>query len=58
MNLIDSYVTEIIAEPYQEYGKWWIKVKADGYDRISELSLMFDDFDDADNVFVGMRFLS
>ncbi len=58
MNLIDFYVEEIISDPYLEFGKWWIKVKANGYGRVSEMTLMFDTREECLDVKIGYKFLS
>lgn len=58
MNLVDCYVTEVIGEPYEAYGKWWRKVKYDSYGRISESELMFSTKQEAKQVQVGHQFLA
>lgn len=27
MNLIDAEVLEVLGEPHEKYGKWWVKVR-------------------------------
>jgi hypothetical protein len=58
MNLIDFFVTEIVSEPYFEYNKWWVKVKANGYGVVSNHELMFDTKEQCLNVTVGYKFLA
>ena len=58
MNLVDCYVTEVIGEPYEAYGKGWRKVKYDSYGRISESELMFSTKQEAEQVQVGHQFLA
>ena len=58
MNLIDFFVTEIVSEPYFEYNKWWIDVRADGYGVVSKHQLMFNTKEQCLNVSVGYKFLA
>lgn len=58
MNLVDCYVTKVVSEPYQEYGKWWVKVEANAYGRPSKSTLMFDTKEEAIKVDVGHHFLA
>ena len=58
MNLIDFFFTEIISEPYFEYNKLWIDVRADGYGVVSKYTLMFDTKDECLNVDIGYKFLA
>jgi hypothetical protein len=57
MNLIDCWVTEVLGEPYQEYGKWWLKVRGVDMGGEAESSLMFDSEVEASAVEVGYKFL-
>lgn len=56
MNTIEHYVTEVLGEPYTMYGKWFVKVLADAYGRISEDIMMFDSEKAAKGVVVGWRY--
>jgi hypothetical protein len=58
MNLVDAYVTEILDQPYEMYGKWWLEVVADIYGREGESKLMFNTREEAENVIVGHHFLT
>jgi len=58
MNLINCYVTEVLKEPYEKFGKWWLIVMYDGYGKIDVTHLMFDSKEDAQKVTVGYEFLS
>lgn len=58
MNLLDCTVTEILGTPYQEYGKWWIRVRYDCYGRESETNLMMDTEDGINNIKLGFTFLA
>lgn len=56
MNTIEHYVTAILGEPYTMYGKYFVKVLANSYGRISEDIMMFDTEKAAKGVFVGYRY--
>lgn len=59
MNCLDFYVTEILAEPYENYGKFWVRVK--GNCEASEAygkTLMFDTLQEALEVKAGDTFLT
>lgn len=56
MNTIEHYVTEVIGQPYTMYGKWFVRVMADSYGRISEDRIMFDTEQAAKYVFVGYKY--
>lgn len=58
MNLVDSYVTRIVATPWESFGKWWVKVEADCYGQIFTTDLMFGSRNEALKVNVGYHFLS
>lgn len=58
MNLVDCYVTEILGEPYEAYGKWWRKVKYESWGSPSESKLMFNTKEEAEQVAVGHHFLA
>jgi hypothetical protein len=53
MNLIDMYVVEVLGEPYEAYGCWWVKVKADGYGRVSEGTVMCETLEEAESIKPG-----
>jgi hypothetical protein len=53
MNLIDMYVVEVIGEPYEAYGRWLVKVKADGWGHVSESTVMCRTLEEAENVKPG-----
>ena len=56
MNTIEHYVTEVLGEPYTMYNKWFVKVMANSYGRISDDILMFDTEEAAKYVFVGYKY--
>lgn len=58
MNLMDAYVTEIKGEPFFEYGKWFVPVKADCEGLPLETDLMFDTEAEVRAVKVGDHFLA
>lgn len=58
MNLIDAYVTNIIGEPYEAYGNWWLKVEANSYGQISPSTLMFTNKSEAEKIEIGHHFLT
>lgn len=57
MNLIDCSVTKVVGDPYQAYGKWWVKVIADAYGRPMETSLYFATEEEAKAITVGYKFV-
>jgi hypothetical protein len=56
MNTTLHIVTEIMGEPYTMYGKWFVRVLADSYGRVSEDIMMFDSEKAAKGVFGGYRY--
>jgi hypothetical protein len=58
VNLIDAYVTEVHGNPYESYGKWWVKVTSDCYGRPTEGALQFDTRDEALAVKPGFHHLT
>lgn len=56
MNTIEHVVTAILGEPYTMYGKYFVKVLANSYGRVSEDIMMFDSEKAAKGVFVGWRY--
>lgn len=59
MNCLYFYVTEILAEPYENYGKYWVRVKGtcetpEAYEK----TLMFDTLQEALEVKAGGTFLT
>ena len=54
MNHLDFYVTEILAEPYENYGKFWVRVKGTcETNEVYETTLMFNTLQEALDVKVG-----
>jgi hypothetical protein len=58
MNLIDGYVTEILDQPHEAYGKFWLEVRYESWGHESESKLMFNTREEAENVVVGHHFLT
>lgn len=58
MNLLDCYVTEIIEEPYFEFGFWWQKVKYESYGIAGETSLYHKNKEFFETIRIGFKFLS
>ena len=59
MNCLDFYVTEILAEPYENYGKYWVRVKGTcETNEVYEKTLMFDTLQEALEVKTGDTFLT
>lgn len=56
INILTGTVTEVLAKPYYQWGKWWVKVKYNCYGRISETELMFQNRDSSLKVDVGFEF--
>lgn len=57
MNLVDGFVTKVLSEPYEKYGKWWLDVEYVSWGNPGEYTLMFDKKGDALNVEKGYKFL-
>lgn len=57
MNLIDCIVTSIIGTPIKQYNHWWLKVAYNDMGGGGETNLMFDTFEDAQDVEIGYKFL-
>lgn len=59
MNCLDFYVTEILAEPYENYGKFWVRVKGTcETNEVYEKILMFDTLQEALEVKIRDTFLT
>lgn len=58
MNYVDCFVTEILSEPYFEYGFWWLKVKANSYGVEDETTLMRKEKSELENIEIGFSFMS
>ena len=58
MNLLEATVVEILSEPYQMYGYWWVKVLYECYGQNSETSLFFDSYTATKNIKIGYKFLA
>lgn len=59
MNYLDFDVTEILAEPYENYGKFWVRVKgACETPEVYEHTLMFSTLEEALGVKAGDTFLT
>lgn len=58
MNLVDAVVVEVVGEPREAYGRWWVDVRYDSYGRFSDntLPLMFDTYEEARLVEKGYKF--
>jgi hypothetical protein len=56
MNLIEHQVVDILSKPYEQYGKWWVKVSANSYGVVGENTLMFDTKEQAENIKSGYWF--
>ena len=55
MNHLDFDVTEILSEPCEKYGKFWVRVKVT---EVYEKSLMFNTLQEALDVKAGDTFLT
>jgi hypothetical protein len=56
MNLIDLHVVEVLSEPYERYGGWFVKVSAEAWGSVSENTVMCKTFEDALKVQPGFVF--
>ena len=57
MNLIDSTVTSVLSTPVKKYNHWWLKVAYIDMGGEGVTNLMFDTFEDAQDVEIGHKFL-
>ena len=58
MNLLECTVTEVLSKPFEDYGRWWVKVKYDCYSVPSETQIMFDTKEESKKVEVGFKFMA
>lgn len=58
MNLVKCYVTEIIGEPYFEFGFWWQKVKYDSQGVNGETAFFDKKKSNFKTITVGFEFFS
>lgn len=58
MNQVDCYVTKILSEPFEKYGRWWVKVEYESWGRPGTTELMFDSAAEAKAVAEGLQFLA
>lgn len=56
MNLLDAWVTEVLGEPYEKYGKWWVSVNAICEGTGIDTQIMCSTKEEADKVSVGYKF--
>jgi hypothetical protein len=56
MNLIDAYVTQVLSDPYEKYGKWFLEVEYTSWGRPGRTKLMLSSKREALAVFPGYRF--
>ena len=56
MNHLDFDVTEVLDEPYENYGKFWVRVKGTcETNEVYENTLMFDTLQEALEVKMGSK---
>lgn len=58
MNLVECYVTEIVGEPYYEFGFWWQKIKFNSYGVIEGTELFDKDKSYFETMAIGFKFLA
>ena len=59
MNYLDFDVTEILSEPYENYGKYWVRVNGTcETNEVYEKTLMFNTLQEALEVKAGDTFLT
>lgn len=59
MNLLDAYVMEVLCEPYEKYGCWWVRVSYTCWsDKVEETKLLFYTLEDALAAGPGFMFLT
>lgn len=56
MSPIKAIVEEVHTEPYEGYGRWWVKVKYNCYSVKSKTLLMFETKEEAEKVKIGYKF--
>lgn len=56
MNLLEAYVTKVLSEPYENYGKWWVDVEYNCWGSISKSEVMCQTEQEALTVAVGYEF--
>jgi hypothetical protein len=58
MNLVDAYVVEILDQPHEMYGKWWLEIEYTCEGRRGNSKLMFNTRDEAEDVTAGYHFIT
>lgn len=53
MNLINASIIQILGNPYQSFGKWFVKVKVSSYGRHSESTQMRDTREECELLKIG-----
>lgn len=56
MNLVDASVVKILSEPFEKFGKWWVKVEYASWGANSTTDLMFATKSEAEKVTIGYEF--
>lgn len=57
MNLTDASVLEVLGEPYESWGKWWVRVSYNSCGYPGETVIMFKTKEEAESVKEGYEFL-
>ena len=55
MNLIDAEVVEVLGEPVEKFGKWFVPVRVTSYGRESNTEQMCNSKKESDLVDVGFK---
>ncbi len=55
MNLIDAEVVEVLGEPVEKFGKWFVPVRVTAYGRESETEQICNCKEEAKLVSVGFK---
>lgn len=58
MNLTDHFVTKVLGEPYENYGKWWVRVMSVSWGHDSENTIMCNTKEETLEVKKGTVFLA
>lgn len=57
MNLTDAVVIEVVGQPYEKYGKWFVRVVCEAYGVRSETVIFKQSKEQAEEVKPGYQFL-
>ncbi|UOR07180.1 hypothetical protein MUN82_08795 [Hymenobacter aerilatus] len=58
MELFDSRITALLGQPFEEEGKWWMRVEADTPEGIRNFEVSRDTKEQIESIVVGDKLIS